>query len=113
LDVQVEELKKIQKHLSHSLLDAENIFIRKQSLDYQAVIIKDKQLRELAGELNQKQIERIIDKSSKTRLTILFYTIVGNAMMLSKQNLKLLEIFEKSFGGIRKNADSDAEFDLD
>jgi hypothetical protein len=70
---------------------------------------KDRELRKLAEGLNQDQSLRIQDETSKTRLTILFYAIVGNAMMLSKQNLKLLDIFEESFGGVKNGM----EFDLD
>ena len=66
-------------------------------------------MRMLSKKLNQQQSLRVQDETSKTRLSILYYAIVGNAMMLSKQNLKLLEIFEESFGGIN----DDVEFDLD
>ena len=45
-------------------------------------------------------VARIEGNSSKTRLSILYYGIVGNAMMLSKQKLELLEIFALSFGEI-------------
>jgi hypothetical protein len=48
--------------------------------------------------LNARQVPRIADNTSKTRLSILYYGIVGNAMMLSKQNLELLEIFDLAFG---------------
>jgi hypothetical protein len=59
--------------------------------------------------LNETQIVRITDRSSKTRLTILFYAIIGNLVMLSKQNVRLLDAFEESFSDIAK----DYEFDLD
>ena len=51
----------------------------------------------LADEFNQVQIERIRDDTSKTRLSILYYGILGNCLMLTKQNIKLLEIFNESF----------------
>ena len=70
---------------------------------------KDKELRKYAETLNKLQIERIRNDESKTRLSILFYAIVGNAMMLSKQNLKLLEIFSDTFS-VDKNT---IEFDMD
>ncbi len=37
------------------------------------------------------------DDSSKTRLSILFYAISGNCVMMAKQNVKLLNIFNESF----------------
>jgi hypothetical protein len=54
-------------------------------------------MRELADQFNQNQIERIRTDTSKTRLSILYYAIVGNCIMMSKQNIKLLEIFNESF----------------
>ncbi|MFQ6104537.1 MAG: anion permease [Candidatus Glassbacteria bacterium] len=109
LDIQIRELKKVRQLLHDILLEVESTFDKRQTINYNSVIEKDKQLRKIAENLNQDQIERIRDGVSKTRLSILYYAIVGNAMMLSKQNLKLLEIFEESFGGMK----NDLEFDLD
>jgi len=109
LDQQVKELREVGRLLNDTLLDVERTLSQRRTADHQAVVDRDHILRELAECLNKQQTLRIQDDTSKTRLTILFYAIVGNAMMLSKQNLKLLEIFEESFGGVR----NDAEFDLD
>jgi len=109
LDVQLVELEKVSRLIHGILLDVENAFEEQRSIDMRPVLEKDRQLRKLAERLNQTQIIRIQDESSKTRLSILFYAIVGNAMMLSKQNLKLMEILEESFGRINE----DMEFDLD
>jgi hypothetical protein len=73
------------------------------------VVAKDKELRRQAQRLNREQVERIQDRSSKTRLTILFYAIAGNLMMISKQNVRLLDAFEESFG----QPATEHEFDLD
>jgi phosphate/sulfate permease len=109
LDVQAGELRKVQAILSDILLDVEKAFRRRQTVAYSTVAEKDRKLRELAASLNQEQIGRIADRTSKTRLSILFYAIVGNAMMLSKQCLKLLEIFDESFG----NSEKTDEFDME
>jgi phosphate/sulfate permease len=109
LEVQAAELRKVQALLSDILLDVERAFRRRRTVAYSTVAEKDKKLRELAARLNQEQIGRIADRTSKTRLSILFYAIVGNAMMLSKQCLKLLEIFDESFG----NSDEIGEFDME
>jgi len=106
---QIEELKQVQNLLHEILLNVESTFNKKKTTSYATLIEQDRKLRNLAERLNHAQIARIRDGSSKTRLSILFYAIVGNAMMLSKQNLKLLEIFEESFGGVKNNL----EFDLD
>jgi phosphate/sulfate permease len=102
LAVQVEELEQIRRRLYDILLEVEETISRRQITDLERLREKDAELREFAAELNARQIARIHNNSSKTRLSILYYGIVGNAMMLSKQNLELLEIFDQSFGEIGK-----------
>jgi len=109
LDVQIEELKRVKEILNEIFLDVEAIIGRRQSEGVRKVIEKSQELNRLAKRLHEEQLRRISDRSSKTRLSILFYAIVGNAMMLSKQNIKLLVIFKETFGG----ADEAADFDLD
>ena len=77
--------------------------------DIESLVAKDRGLRDLADQLHQKQMERIRNGVSKTRLNILFYAILGNAVMLSRQNVRLLEIFAESFGDV----DAGEPFDLD
>ncbi len=98
LPVQIEELEQVRRLLQEILLEVEATFSRKQTSNLEGLAEKDRRLRDLAAELNVRQAARIKDSSSKTRLSILYYAIVGNAMMLSKQNLELLEIFDSSFG---------------
>lgn len=100
LPVQIEELKQVQLLLHSILLEVEETFNHQQTANLDSLRKKDRQLRDLAEELNSLQVVRIHDNSSKTRLSILYYGIIGNAMMISKQNLELLEIFEMSFGTI-------------
>jgi hypothetical protein len=109
LPVQIEELKRVKPILNDVLLDVEALFRKQQLTDLASVAEKDRELRALAEQLNQAQVARIKDGSSKTRLTILFYAIIGNMVMLSKQNLRLMDAFKASFGEEVK----EAEFDLD
>jgi len=109
LEVQVEELRKVKDLLHEILADVESVLKGKPTADPRSIAAKDRELRDLAERFHQNQMERIRDESSKTRLSILSYAIVGNAMMLSKQNLKLLEIFADSFGTVR----AAGPFDLD
>jgi len=97
LDVQIEELKKIKICILDIILKAETSFNRKEIVDYQNIVDQYRYMRELADQFNQNQIERIRTDVSKTRLSILYYAIVGNCIMMSKQNIKLLEIFNESF----------------
>ena len=97
LDEQIVELKRVKKFLLHILSVSENAFEKKEALNPEIIAKELQDIRDLADQLNYNQIERIQDDSSKTRLSILYYALVGNAIMLGKQNLKLLEIFQESF----------------
>ncbi len=107
LPEQIEELEQVRRMLNDILLEVEETFSRKQSANLERLREKDTQLREFAAALNDRQVARIKDNSSKTRLSILYYGIVGNAMMLSKQNLELLEIFALSFGEFEDAMEAD------
>ena len=97
LDIQIEELKKIKIAMLDILLKVENSFNNKDISNYQNIVDQYHYMRKIADQINLGQIQRIRDNSSKTRLSILFYAIVGNCLMLAKQNIKLLEIFNESF----------------
>jgi len=109
LDVQVEELGQVKQLLHDILQNVESTLARKQTVDIEGVAAEDRGLRDLAGQLQQKQMERIRDGSSKTRLNILYYAVLGNAVMLSRQNLRLLEIFAESFGDVDAGDTSDLD----
>jgi Na+/phosphate symporter len=108
LPVQIEELQQVRALLNDILLEVEQTFSRKQTANLERLKEKDARLRAFAAELNTRQVARISDNSSKTRLSILYFGIVGNAMMLSKQNLELLEIFDLSFGKFEHSAAADS-----
>jgi Na+/phosphate symporter len=109
LDVQVEEISQVQRLLDEILIDVESTFNRQQTADFSSVVEKDLRLRELVQELQQVQMERVRDGASKTRLSILFYATLGNAAMISKQCLKLLETFSESFGSVETSRTVDPE----
>jgi len=97
LDVQVEELNKIRISMLDILLKVEQSFHARDISSYQNIVDQYNYIRDLANRINQDQLKRIRDNESKTRLSILYYAIVGNCIMLAKQNIKLLEIFNESF----------------
>ena len=109
LDIQKEGMKNVANILNDMLIDVQKAFKAKDMHKYKDVQKRDIELRELARKLNDEQIERIRNGESKTRLSILFYAIVGNAMMLSKQNLKLIEIFAETFGDLETRAGFDTD----
>ena len=97
LAVQIEELKEMKICILEILQKVENAFENKEILDYQDIIDRYQHIRNLADRFNKVQIERVRDNTSKTRLSILYYAIMGNCIMLTKQNIKLIEIFNEFF----------------
>ena len=97
LDVQIKELREIKVIMLDILLRVETAFKNKEIKGYQNIVEQYDNLKILADQMNFEQIKRIQDNSSKTRLSILFYAIVGDCLMLVKQNIKLLEILNESF----------------
>lgn len=97
LDVQIEELKTIKTTMLDILFKVEESFHARDLSNYQNILDQYNYMRELADRINQDQLKRIRDDESKTRLSILYYAIIGNCIMIAKQNIKLLEIFNESF----------------
>lgn len=97
LDEQIEELKSVKKRILKILSEVEAAFDSREVLAPERINQNILEIRALADQFHYRQIDRIQSGSSKTRLSILFYAIVGNCIMLGKQNLKLLEIFQESF----------------
>jgi len=109
LQDQIAELEEVRAILNGILLEAENLVTCGAPGDVSRLVAQDGRLRTLGKKLNEEQTSRIQDGSSKTRLSILYYAILGNSMMISKQNLRLLEIFNESFAEVT----DDGVFDLD
>jgi hypothetical protein len=97
LPLQIEELMEIKKVLLHIFSTVEAALTKKQIVDCHEIVAQFHYLRELVDDYNANQIERIRSESSKTRLSILFYAISGNCVMMAKQLVKLLEIFNEAF----------------
>ncbi|MCF7810862.1 inorganic phosphate transporter [bacterium] len=102
LDIQIKDLNEVKEILDTILFDAETALNNHDFTKYEKVFENTAKLRKLAESINEHQIERIQTRESKTRLTILYYALVGNAMMLSKQNVKLIEIFSEISKGMEQ-----------
>ena len=111
LDVQIKELKQIKIVMLDILLKVETAFKNKEIEDYQKIVEQYDNMKIMADQMNFEQIKRIQDNTSKTRLSILFYAIVGDCLMLVKQNIKLLEILNESFNIDEKLPKSYADVD--
>ena len=69
----VDELIKVKDILNKILLEVEVTLSKKELSSSPSIMEKYKDLRLLADKLNQNQIERTRNGSSKTRLSILYY----------------------------------------
>ena len=97
LEVQITELKEVKEAMMDVLSKVETAFRNKDIKDYQSIVEQYANMRIMAERMNLEQILRIQENTSKTRLSILFYAIVGDCLMVVKQNIKLLEILNESF----------------
>ena len=96
LPVQVEELKSIKQVLLSILDQVETALSRKDIVDCNHIKSEFHYLLELVDDYNTNQIERIRAASSKVRLSIMFYAILGNCVMMARQTVELLEIFNET-----------------
>lgn len=94
---QIDELEQIRNVFMGIIQLAETAFTEKKLGGRKQAFKQYKKLKSLVDQFNENQIERIRNDSSKTRLSILFYAISGNCVMMAKQNIKLLEIFNEAF----------------
>ncbi len=97
LDVQINEIREIKTIMLDILLKVETAFKNKEIKDYKKIVEQYDHMKIIADQMNFEQIKRIQDDTSKTRLSILFYAIIGTCLMLVKQNIKLMEILNESF----------------
>jgi hypothetical protein len=70
--------------------------------DTESIDAKYRQLQSLADEFDQHQILRIQDNSSKTRLSILFYSCVWDSLKIAEQTTYLVAVFGDSLAVIHE-----------
>jgi phosphate/sulfate permease len=100
LATQVVELKGMQIILDKTFEEIQKILTGNEIDNSKNAEKYHNDLISLADKLNTNQMKRISNNTSKTRLSILFYSIIGASITMSKQNIKLIEIFNDSFGDI-------------
>jgi Na+/phosphate symporter len=94
LESQIQELRQIRECITELLDSTADAFMNKQPLDEEFVESKSRHLDELIHEFDQNQIMRIQDNTSKTRLSILFYSFMWNSQRIAGQTLLLLKVFK-------------------
>jgi hypothetical protein len=95
---QVQELRQVKNRIGDMLAKTEHDFATKSFENYDWIVEQFHSMRYLECQCNEEQIRRIgVDVTSKTRLSILFYALVGNCILIAKQSVKLMQVFNESF----------------
>jgi phosphate/sulfate permease len=97
LPVQKKELQQIRKYMEALLEDTSRIMLNNEPFKYGEVAAHYAALKQLVEDFDQRQIMRIHNSLSKTRLSILFYGINNACLKISEQTLQLLTIFDETF----------------
>ena len=97
LDDQVKELEEVWSHLAELLDKAIGTLLKDQVSDFRRIKGINERINKLVKEYDQRQIVRIQEDISKTRLSILYYGKMGDFKKIANNTIKLMEVFKESF----------------
>jgi phosphate/sulfate permease len=95
LEAQIEELDRIQDHVAALLEQTSRALLTRDCPNCDEIAAKNRDLRILVDEFDQHQIMRIQDNLSKTRLSILFYSLAWDSLKIAEQTTQLLTVFRE------------------
>ncbi len=95
LEVQKQEIDNMVEMTNEILLKASYMFANPQHIDEKEIAKLLDQLITIIGESDKKQISRIQDESSKTRLSILFYSLASNCKKICSATYSLVALYHK------------------
>ena len=97
LDEQIVELGRV-RDIVCDILDRTSRNLRTGDCpDCPEISTRNREIRLMVDEFDENQVMRIQDNSSKTRLSILFYSLVWDALKIAEATIHLLTVFEESF----------------
>jgi len=97
LPEQKRELAQVHRCVDALLEKTTRILLNRESYEYRDVAAHYVNLKQILEEFDQRQIQRIQNSLSKTRLSILFYATNNDSLKISEQALHLLTIFDETF----------------
>ncbi len=97
LDSQKAELTRMHEIVDDILRRASETMTQRAQPDHETVASLVRDLRELGQAFDTNQIQRIQDNSSKTRLSILSYSLTWDYLKIGEQTASLLTVFEDPF----------------
>jgi phosphate/sulfate permease len=96
-DGQQEELRRIKVYVTRLLWNVSIMLRQRKDVDYDYISNQSRKLKKFVVEFDSNQVKRIQEGESKTRLSILYYGLMENALKIAEQTQELLNIFRESF----------------
>ncbi len=97
LDSQKVELETLRQILTNELTGASGMLLKKTPVDFEKIVTELDTLKSRAAEFDCNQIQRIQNAESKTRLSILFYSLLAAGTKIAEETSTLLNIFRDTF----------------
>jgi phosphate/sulfate permease len=95
LTIQIEELEQVRTLLFEILERTARALSDKECDDCDTIEERVRELRALANQLDQHQIQRIKDNVSKTRLSILFYSFLWDSLKIAEETSELRSVLQE------------------
>jgi hypothetical protein len=96
LTEQIAELDQIRTDVATLLERTASALLLSEEPDTDAIGENNRDLRMLVDEFDKNQVMRIQDNRSKTRLSILFYSLVWDSLKIAEQTTYLFDVFIES-----------------
>jgi Na+/phosphate symporter len=93
LEAQKVEMDQVRRELVEVLTRTSAALLAKGAPELERIAAANRTLRTLVHEYDQNQIMRIQNNSSKTRLSILFYSFMWDSLKIAEQTTYLLNVF--------------------
>jgi Na+/phosphate symporter len=97
LESQIAEVRRVRDEVIQILEFTSQALMKKEKPDTEAVAARTASLKALEQEYDRNQLARIQDNTSKTRLSILFYSVVWDMVKIAEQTRRLLVVFQDTF----------------
>ncbi len=108
LEAQKSELENMHQIVDDILERASETMTQRGKPDHETVAGLVDDLRDLGQAFDASQVQRIQDNSSKTRLSILSYSLTWDCLKIAEQTAALLTVFEDPFRPTLDDSDEDS-----
>ena len=101
LPEQIVELGKMRDIVCDILMRTSRNLRSGECPDCSEIASRNREIRMLVDEFDENQVLRIQNNSSKTRLSILFYSLAWDALKIAENATHVLEVFEDSIAAAK------------